>query len=176
MNEYYTAFLPGDQPPGKTPLERYLPPVPQGMFKAWVARKIPDGGWLLDPFGSTPFPALEAAQAGYRVVVVCNNPILQFMLEILSLAPQTSDFQAALAELAKERRQNERLETHMRSLYHTNCISCGNSIPVQSFQWRKGENQPYSRMFDCPYCNAEGEYPITQNDITRLNNLGGDAL
>lgn len=176
MNEFFAAFLPGVQPSVKVPLERYLPPVPPGMFSAWLAQNIPPGGWLLDPFGSTPFPALEAAKAGYRVVVVCNNPILQFMLEILSLAPQTSDFQAALADLAKERRHDERLETHMRSLYLTHCISCGNPTPVQAFLWRKGENHPYSRMYKCHYCDAEGEYPITQGDIDRLNNLGGDAL
>ena len=176
MNDLFMPFLPGVKSPDKIPLERYIPPMPSGIFQTWLTKKISPGGLILDPFGSTPFLALEAAEAGYRVVVVCNNPILQFMLETLSLAPQATDFQAALADLAKERRNDNRLETHLKSLYQTDCISCRNMVPAQAFLWRRGDALPYARQFKCPICMEEGEYPISQTDLKRLSNLGSDAL
>ena len=45
------------------------------------------GSWVLDPFGFSPRLALEAARAGYRVLVTVNNPITRFLLEMSARPP-----------------------------------------------------------------------------------------
>jgi hypothetical protein len=69
-----TPFLIGSTPSAPEPLARYLPPVTQGVVSAWLTQHVPAGAWVLDPFGSSPIVAVEAARAGYRVLVAANNP------------------------------------------------------------------------------------------------------
>lgn len=166
----------GDSP--AIPLARFLPPLPAGMASSWLQENIPPGSWLLDPLGASPTLVLEAARAGYHVLVACNNPIISFILETLASAPKTGDFQSALAELAMSKRGEERLEKHLYNLYLTECESCGEHIPAQAFLWRKGEAQPYGKLYRCPKCNEApgGERPVTQFDLDRLSGMGGDRL
>ena len=159
-----------------SPLARYLPPLPPGMAAGWLADNVPPGSWLLDPLGASPELALEAARAGYRVLVASNNPILSFMLETLASAPRAADFQSALAELASAKRGDERLEAHIKSLYQTQCETCGESVQAQAFLWRKGEPQPFARLYECPNCGESGERPITPADVERLSAMGSDKL
>ena len=55
-------FIPGHIPPSIRPLGRYLPPIPDGVVTAWLARHIAPGEWVLDPFGASPRAAVEAAR------------------------------------------------------------------------------------------------------------------
>ena len=59
------------------PLARFMPPLEDGVISAWLPAyaHAPAGSWVLDPFGFSPRLALEAARAGYRVLVTVNNPI-----------------------------------------------------------------------------------------------------
>ena len=57
-------FTPGAALPPVLPLGRYLPPVPAGMVAGWLQQQAAPGDWVLDPLGSTPQLALEAARAG----------------------------------------------------------------------------------------------------------------
>ena len=149
-----TARLPYEPgslaPAGSGPLARYLPPLPPGMVSGWLRRqapeRVPPGVWLFDPLGASPAMVLEAALAGYRVLVACNNPILSFMIETLASAPDSGDFQSVLAALAASRRGEERLEAHIQSLYETECDDCGATVPAQAFLWRKDESQPFARI------------------------------
>jgi hypothetical protein len=169
-------FYAGTGPVPSIPLGRYLPPVPVGMASAWLSERLPPGSWVLDPLGSSPALVLEAARAGYRVLVASNNPILSFFIETLASAPKTADFQAALAELAMAKRGDERLEKHIRHLYQTECDTCGEAVQVEAFLWRKGEGQPFARVYNCPKCGESGERPVTQKDLERLAGMGGDKL
>ena len=170
------AFIAGVSAVPLLPLGRFLPPVPGQMAAEWLKRSLPPGAWILDPLGSTPQLALEAARAGYRVLVASNNPILTFMLETLALTPTVADFQSALAELGAARRGDERLETHFRSLYQTECAACHQIIQPQGYLWRRGETQPFARIYRCPNCGDEGERPTTQADIQRLSLPGNPQL
>ena len=169
-------FSPGINPPPSFPLGRYLPPVPEGMAVTWCQKNIPAGEWILDPLGSTPQLPLEAARAGYRVLVASNNPILTFMLEILARAPSWAEFESALAELGSARRGEERLENHFRALYQTECAACHQIIQPEAFLWRRGESHPFARYYHCPYCKDEGERPVTPGDLERLTLPGNPAL
>lgn len=169
-------FLTGSSPAVPLPLARYLPLLPPGMVTRWLESGPPRGSWLLDPFGAHPFLALEAARAGYRVLVASNNPILSFMLEVMANAPQKDSFEAALAALAASRRGEERLERHLESLYLTGCVSCSQLVQAQAFIWQRDQPHPIARIYRCPACGDEGERPITQADIDRLSLPGNDAM
>ena len=125
MQTTQQPFLPGSGAPGPVPLGRYLPILPPGVFSRWLEENVPAGSWLLDPIGGHPGLALEAAQAGYRILVASNNPILTFLLEVLASGPKKEDFEAALAALAASRRGEERLERYLESVYLTPCAGCG---------------------------------------------------
>ncbi len=170
------AYIPGaeDEPP--LPLARFLPPLPPGMVAGWLKERVEPGSVLIDPLNATPALALEAARAGYRVLVVSNNPVLTFMLEVLASAPRPAEFQAALAELGASRRGEERLELHLQSLYQTTCAACGGSAQASSYLWKRGESAPFARFYRCPHCHAEGEQPLEPGDLERLSPPGNPSL
>ena len=173
------AYLPGRPYESGLPLGRYLPPLPAGVARGWLERLVPSaqpGPWIIDPLGASPVSALEAARAGYRVLVVANNPVLAFMLETLASAPSLADFQGALAALASTRRGEERLEVNLEGLYRTPCAACGLEITAEAFLWKRGDTQPYARIYTCPHCHDEGEHPITPADLEHLAALGSDSL
>jgi DNA-directed RNA polymerase subunit M/transcription elongation factor TFIIS len=174
--EFDRPFMPGYQSSETLPLSRYLPPLPAGMVQTWLTQNIPAGEWILDPLGSAPLAAIEAARAGYRVLVASNNPVSSFLLELMASAPAKADFQAALAEIASVRRGEERLETYLQSLYLTECDNCNQEVSAQFFLWKRDEKEPYARFYHCPQCGDEGERPITPSDIHRLTMLGSDQL
>ncbi len=176
MNNLTFPFRPGTGAEIELPLNRYIPPIAPGMITAWLKETIKAGDWVLDPFGSSPALPLEAAQAGYKVLVASNNPVLSFILEILASAPSFSSLQAALAELADLRRGTERLEIHFQSLYQTECAACGETVQAQAFLWKRGESQPYARLYHCPQCGDEGERPVTPRDLERLTIPGSPSL
>jgi DNA-directed RNA polymerase subunit RPC12/RpoP len=176
MNEFSRPFIPGQSDSRLLPLSRYLPPIPAGMIGKLLQHDIPPGNFLVDPLGATPLLPLEAARCGYRILVASNNPILTFILEVLASAPKPEDFQAAIAELSMVRRGQERLDTHLQSIYETECAACNHTIPSEAFLWRKDENIPFARLYRCPNCGDEGEKPFTGKDQERLLSIGSAQL
>ncbi len=158
-------YIPGMQPAEPGPLSRFLPALEEGVISTWVSHHFPPSAWLLDPFGFAPRLVLEAARAGYRVLVTANNPVTRFLVEMAANPPSESDFKAALADLAVSRKGDERLETHLQSLYLTNCVKCGGQVFAQAFVWRKGEDAPFARVYECKECGDTGEREITAEDI-----------
>jgi hypothetical protein len=120
---------------------------------------------------------LEAARAGYRVLVTVNNPITRFLLEMSANPPTETDFKAALADLASSKKGEERLGAHLQSLYLTPCEKCGNEIYADAFLWRKGESAPYARVYTCPHCEDSGEREANPLDIEKARKIATtDAL
>lgn len=176
MSELSRPYIPGESIVPHLPLGRYLPPLRTGMVAAWLQQEVPPGSWVLDPFGATPLLALEAARNGYRVLVCSNNPVLTFVLEMLAAAPGKDDFQSALSALATARRGDERLERQVQSLYQTRCTHCGTLVQAQAFLWQRESSEPYARLYHCPTCGADGEFPVTEDDLQRLARLGSAPL
>lgn len=158
-------YINGMTPDGKTPLARYLPPVPNGVVSAWLEKNVSKGDWVIDPFGASPRLVIEAARAGYRVLVSINNPVTRFLLEISANRPSHAELRAALSELASAHHGDGRIEPYIRSLYQTNCAACGQSIMADAFLWERGVAAPYARIYHCPLCDDEGEHPVNENDI-----------
>jgi hypothetical protein len=152
------------------PLARYLPPLPDGVVTDWLASQsppVPQGTWILDPFGASPHTVVELARAGYRVLVAANNPVARFLIEMAAHPPLDSEFRAALADLATARKGDERIEPHLRALYATECAHCGRPIMADSFLWERDAVAPYARLYTCPYCGDSGEHPTTPSDAER---------
>src|SRR5688572_4329299 len=164
-------YIPGLSPAQPGPLSRFTPPLEEGVISTWLPLHAPAGSWLLDPFGFSPRLDLEAARAGYRVLVTVNNPITRFLLEMGSNPPSEADFKAALADLSVARKGEERLGTHLESLYLTTCEKCGQEIKSESFLWRKGEDAPYARVYTCPHCNDSGERVATPQDMEKARKI-----
>ncbi|HKJ27763.1 MAG TPA: hypothetical protein VJ965_09010 [Anaerolineales bacterium] len=170
------GFLPGEAIHSAEPLGRYLPRLPVGAVSRWLAENVPENSWVVDPFGSSPHLALEAARAGYRVLVISSNPVTRFVLETKATPPQIEDMQAALAALGSARRGDERLENHIRHLYQTRCTQCEEIIDAQAFLWERSGNAPYARVYTCPHCQQSGEFPTTAEDVRKLNQIAPAGL
>jgi hypothetical protein len=126
---------------------------------------------LLDPFGFSPYLILEAARAGYRLLVTVNNPIARFLLEIAANPPSGLDFNAALAELESVKKGDQRLGAHLQPLYQTTCEKCNAEIQADYFLWRKEADAPHARVYTCLQCNDSGERIATQQDIDRAKQI-----
>ena len=177
MKKIELPYLPGQSgilP--SLPLARFMPPLPAGMFERVIVPPTQPGQWILDPLGTSPLVSLAAARAGYRVLVTSNNPIERFMLAILARAPSLAEMRSALADLAAQRKGEKRLENHIQELYLTNCVTCGRASPAEAFLWKRGEQKPYARLINCPHCQTRGEFPITAEDLDRLNLIGNVRL
>lgn len=160
-------YLVGVPPPRPGPLGRFLPPLEEGCITDWLAKHVPLGEWVLEPFGASPLPAVEAARAGYRVLIAANNPVTRFLIESYAAPLPQAELKAALADLAASRKGEERLEMHIQSLYLTECATCGRQVPALSFLWRKGAEAPYARVYLCPVCGQSGERLTTPADAAR---------
>jgi hypothetical protein len=167
----FQSYIPGMLPVEPGPLARFTPPLEEGVISAWLPAHAPAGSWLLDPFGFSSRLVLEAARAGYRVLVTVNNPITRFLLEMSAKPPAETDFKAALADLASSKKGEERLGAHLQSLYLTPCEKCGNEIYADAFLWRKGEDAPYARVYTCPHCEDSGEREANPLDIERARKI-----
>lgn len=160
-------FIPGGAEQVELPLSRYLPPIPAGVIAAWLEANVPQGAWLLEPFGAAPLAAVEAARAGYRVAVAANNPIARFLLEMQAQAPQEEAMRAALADLGAARRGDERLEPHILGLYQTECPECGAQTSASAFIWEREATSPLAKIIDCQACGFKGESPTNEEDQAR---------
>jgi hypothetical protein len=176
MEPQPVSYIPGTQGESALPLARYLPPLLPGMVAGWLQQHVEPSGWVIDPLNASPAVALEAARAGYRVIVVSSNPVLTFMLEVLASAPRPAEFQAVLAELGASRRGEERLELHLQALYRTQCAACGGMTQAQGYLWKRGETAPYARLYRCSQCRAEEERALDPGDIQRLSLPGNTSL
>lgn len=169
----YKPYIPGFKPADVGPLARFLPALEDGVISGWLSHQSLTGNWLLDPFGFSPKLVLEAARSGYRVLVTANNPITRFLLEIFANPPPESEFIAALADLGAVKKGDERLEQHLQSLYLTQCETCEKQIHAQAFLWRKGEDVPYAKIYECPHCKDSGEHIATDSDKELAMQIAG---
>lgn len=172
----FPAFLPGPLPPAARPLNRYLPALPGGAAAGWLAERLPPGSWVVDPFGASPRTAIEAARAGYRVLVAANNPIARFLLELHASPPSEAELRQALADLAVTTKAGQRLEAYLRGLYTSECAQCHRPVEVQAFVWEREAAAPAGRIYACPYCKDAGERPATPADIEHAARFAAGGL
>jgi hypothetical protein len=169
-------YLPGVIPTNPGLLARFLPPLPDGLAAAWLSKHLAPGSWVLDPFGASPRLAVEAAWAGYRVLVAANNPISRSLLEWSANPPSEAELRASLADLAAAFKGNERLEPHIKSLYLTECARCGAPVMAEYFLWERQAAAPFAKYYRCPNCDDSGEHPTSQSDEARAAQFSASGL
>lgn len=170
------AYLPGETPEHPGPLGRFLPPIPEGVGAAWLRQQLPAGGWVLEPFGASPRLAIEAAQAGYRVLAAVNNPIARFLLELHADPPPESELRTALADLAVAQKAGERLEPLLRALYRSECAECHQPVEVQAFIWERQASAPGGVLYRCSHCKENFERPASAQDAARAGRFASAEL
>jgi hypothetical protein len=164
------AYLPGSEAEKNGPLARYLPQATDGIASAFLSQQFRPGDWVLDPFGASPQTDLEMARLGFRVLVAVNNPVTRFLLETAARPISQASLQAALAELSSTRKGDERLETHLQSLYMTECTQCRQQVPAEAFIWERDSGILTQRIYHCS-CGDVGEYPATLEDLAKAASL-----
>lgn len=158
------AYLPGQPAQLEGPLSRFLPPLETGVVRLLLETHRPDSPLVLDPFGTSPHLALEAAQGGFPVLVAVNNPIVRHALTQLLRPPDPGDLQAALADLAQLPKDGSRLESFLLDLYNTTCAQCGERVSADYFIWDDEIHEPYLKGYACPHCSHAGEEPTDDED------------
>jgi hypothetical protein len=171
-----STYIPGSYPAQQKPLARFLPPVPEGVISTWLAASLQSGALVIDPFGAAPQLPIEAARSGYRVIVTANNPVAHFLLASLANPPSQSELRSVIAELAASYRGQERLETHLRSLYLTQCENCGRDIEAEAFIWERDTNIPFAKQYSCPYCGESAVQPTSELDLKLTVQFAADKL
>lgn len=169
-------FFPGENRNIDFPLDSLLPPYQAGTVRQWLQPNIPPGSWVMDPFTSNPLFTIEAATAGYKVLSICNNPILKLMLEVLADAPTREDFQSVLSILGSVKRGEDRLEVFIQSLYLTNCPRCHRQSPASSYVWKREPLELIRKTVNCPDCGGEAQGEVETEDIEKLSLLGKSEL
>jgi hypothetical protein len=158
------SYLPGNPAQLEGPLSRFLPPMEAGVVSGLLASHDPDSALVLDPFGTSPHLAKEAAEAGFAVLVAVNNPIVRHFLTQLLQPPDPADLQAALADLAQLPKNGSRLESFLLDLYATTCNQCGRSVAADYFIWDEELREPYLKGYACPHCSHAGEEQTNDDD------------
>jgi hypothetical protein len=166
---------------GKTPsppmiLDRYLPPYPGGSLLDMLEFSGINNGWVLDPIGNQPLSAIELAQAGYKVFVACNNPIVARIMGVICAAHPKSVFQAAIADLGALKRGEERLENQIKNLYHSPCPTCLSLNTNVRYLWKKNQTLPFAREVTCHDCDFTGITKISDDDEDNLKKIGNIQL
>jgi hypothetical protein len=169
------AFPPGMPPTRQGPLSRFLPPIEPGAVTRFLeSYPLPDG-WLLDPFGTSPTLAIEAARAR-GVVAAFSNPVVRFVLENRLRPIDPGDLRAVLALLATAPKDNTRLERFLLDLYRTECHQCGAAVSADYFVWDRELAVPVLKVYVCDTCHRSGEDPTTPADRERAAASPGHRL
>ncbi|NMC28972.1 MAG: hypothetical protein GYA45_02730 [Pelolinea sp.] len=169
-------FLPTGETNFRYPLKRYLPFYHAGVISNWLQQNSKPKGNVLDPLGSNPCYALEAAEGGFRVFQAQKNPILQLMTQVLAKGYSEKQFQNAIRLLLDQEWHGEKLGNYIQKAYRTECRNCGKSVDAEGFVWKKDSKEPASVVILCPYCGEGGTYPTNEADIAHLQQLGNTAI
>jgi len=160
-------FIRGEQYSKAIPLEEFLPAYRSGVVSSWLNHLPSRPDLVISPFGDSPLEALEAAAAGYRVVVPIHNPITRFLLNRLAHKISKAELNTALVRLASSYKGKERLKPFILSLYETECPHCGRLISARSFTWSRSKDEPVRKTCLCSDCGEPSETPVSQEDLKK---------
>lgn len=176
MSHQALAYLPPEDGYYPSPLDRFLPPLPKAVITAWLNERTKPGDLIIDPLGSNPMLALEAANAGRKVLFARNNPILWLILEVLASSPTEKEITAAVSKLLLSRQDGVTLEEQLKGIYASCCFDCGEPVQPDGYIWNEGEDSPTHKVYQCPACGEEGEKPVSDEDVQMLRRLGNIGL
>ena len=169
-------FPSADRPPRSGPLGRFLPPLDVGMVGRALADLGMRPGLAFDPFGTSPRLLIEAAQAGWAMLVASNNPVTRFVLESTLQPPSQHNLQTVLARLASSPKDHQRLEGFMLELYATECPQCSGPVSAEYFVWDREPARMVAKGVVCPHCKYAGEDEASDLDRSRAQVYASRSL
>jgi hypothetical protein len=119
---------------------------------------------------------IEAAKAGYGVIVSANNPITRFIIEKQLNPFLVNDLQAALAKYSSTPKDDSRLEPFILDLYRTMCSRCGETISADYFIWEREADSPHLKAYHCVHCEQTTEEETTEVDRGRAQSFAKQGL
>lgn len=170
------SFPPGVPVLRPGPVERFLPPLERGSVGRALALHAVESEVLIDPFGTSPRLVIEAAKAGYGVIVTANNPITRFVIQKQLNPFQIGDLQSALAKYASTPKDGSRLEPFILDLYRTICSRCGESISADYFVWEREADTPHLKAYRCEHCGQMIEEETSEVDRGRAKSYTRQGL
>ena len=170
------SFPPGRTPEWPGPLQRFLPPLEEGVVTNALAELGAVGDLVFDPFGASPRLVREAAAAGRRVLVAANNPVTRFVLEHTLSPFKLSELQSALAHIASAAKDGSRMEPFLLDLYRTNCSRCGEVLAADMFIWEKEAHTPVLKVYACAECGNAVQEVVSQADQDLALSFEGRGL
>ena len=172
MRENDFAFIGGSGEGYEFPLENFLPPLPKGVFEAWLFENQLTQHVLVDPISANPILPVILAKNGHRVLAARSNPINWLITEVAGAEDNQSRILSSINKLLISRKGDQVFEDTLKGLYQTTCASCGKEIQADGFVWEKDDELPISRVYTCPHCGDAGERDATAEDFDRLKKLG----
>lgn len=176
MTHQELAYLPPKDGLYPSPLNRFLPPLPKAVISTWLNERTKPGDLIVDPLGSNPMLALEAASAKRKVLFSRNNPVLWLILEVLATSPTEKKISSAVSKLLLSRQGGLTLEEQLKLIYASRCFDCGEPVQPKGYIWNEGAENPILKVYQCPACGAEGEKPVSDEDLQTLHHLGNIGL
>ncbi len=170
------CFPPGRTPEWPGPLQRFLPPLEEGVVTSALTDLGAAGDLVFDPFGASPRLVREAATAGRRVLVAANNPVTRFVLKHTLEPFKLSDLQSALARIASAAKDGSRMEPFLLDLYRTSCSRCGVSLAADMFIWEKERRAPILKVYACAECGNAVQEAVSQADLELALSFEGRGL
>lgn len=161
------SFIPGYPPGAPRLLDRFLPPLAEGVAAHYVQKHTRPGDLVFDPFGQSPSIAVEALGLERRVVVASFNPVSRLALSLAVRPPAIAQLRAALtllADVPTGRDPGERLEPQVRALYRTRCAECDTPTSADAFEWDSETNVPVAKLYFCAQCGGQLQSPTDDAD------------
>lgn len=144
---------------------------PQGIASV-IAKYLPEGGVVLDPFGGSGMTGVAARYLGYDVILNELSPAACYIAYNFTRTIESSEFNKAISQVV------ENLDDLRRKLYTTDCRECGKEVEQLYTVWsyklecnhclrqftlwdhcrRYGSNvreHKLLRKFPCPHCGIE---------------------
>ena len=170
------SFPPGRPIDRSAPLARFLPPLESGVVLNVLERVADKGSLIVDPFGVSPTLVLEAARAGYAVLVATGNPINGFLIQLHANPIDPALLRMALARFANAPKDGRRMEPFLLDLYRTMCSRCGARISADYFIWERDAEEPLLKGYSCDRCGHAVEEATNEMDRGLARSYSGRGL
>lgn len=118
---------------------------------------------LFDPIGNQPFLLADLADSGARIISAPVNPIDKLILDCMFDPPSQEFGSNLLSKFFNFHIGEQRLDQHIRSLYHSSCAICGRLVEVNFYIRNGPTGELVGKSFNCG-CGFSGIQDATDQD------------
>jgi hypothetical protein len=169
-------FVPAREASPPIPLQRYLDPLPLDVLGQYLDCYTNPGDVVLDPTAHRPALPLAAAHLGRKAVACSFNPINTLLVQGLLTLPAPEELDGATMHLADSLKRGVPLRDHINALYSTTCGQCSRPIVAERFLWDGEQNKLLEKVYRCPHCAHEGQFPAEDADLQILDGVESQGV